>query len=76
METYFKKKDKEESAYLCAVRALEHLAKNLEGLAPGIPRLLNEMQLSVEEHYLLLYGSALITKVAKRAVDRQKNCDK
>lgn len=76
METYFKMIDKEESAYLRAVRALEHLAKNLEGLAPGIPRLLNEMQLSDEEQFFLLYGSALITKVAKRAVDRQKNCGK
>ncbi len=73
METYLNNNNKEESTYLAALRSLEHLAKNLGGLSPGIPRLLEEMQLSDEEHYLLLYGSALITKVVKQAVNRQKN---
>lgn len=73
METYFNDSNKEESTYRAALRALEHLARNLGGLAPGIPRLLEDMQFSNEEQYLLLYGSALITKVVKQAVERQKD---
>ena len=35
---------KEESAHLQAIRALEHIARNLAGLAPGIQQLLEDMQ--------------------------------
>ena len=63
--------DKEESTRLQAIRALERLANNLQGLAPGIPRLLEDLQLTAEEHYFLLYGIALVSKALKRATGRQ-----
>lgn len=66
--------DKEESTRLQAIRAVERLSNNLQGLAPGIPRLLNDLQLTAEEHYFLLYGIALLSKALKRATERQGNC--
>ncbi len=63
--------DKEESTRLQAIRALERLANNLQGLSPGIPRLLEDLQLTAEEHYFLLYGIALISKAIKRRTERQ-----
>ena len=61
---------KEESAHLQASRALEHIARNLAGLAPGIQQLLEDMQpLSMEEHFFLLYGITLVSKALKRKTE-------
>lgn len=70
METTIEKIEKEESTSLRAARALEHIANSLEGLGPGIPQLLKDLQLSNEELYFLLYGTTLITKVLKRVTAR------
>ncbi len=64
--------NEQENNYLRAIRAIERLSVSLKGIAPGIPRLLEDMRISPEEHYFLLYGITLLLKVMTQATERAK----